>query len=128
MPISTLPMACMASCRSSPSRINRAMALPSHRQPQLGFLQSRALRHEFSLVSRQALLRALRSTLTALATDRERARVLEQEFLALGCHPSASGSPFLLRHVGGSVPIGQTSREPKGNALLYILDVLGGFV
>jgi hypothetical protein len=52
---------------------------------------------------------------------------LEQEFFALGCHPSASGSPFLLRHVGGSVPIAQTSCEPKGNALLYLLDVFGGF-
>src|SRR5262245_65959432 len=130
MPISTLPMACMAHVGRAPlsSIVPASLALPSDPQPQLGFLESRALRHAFSLVSRQALLRALRSALTALATHRERARVLEQEFLALGCHSSASGSPFFLRHVAGSVPIGQTSREPKGNALLYFLDVLGGFV
>jgi hypothetical protein len=38
------------------------------------------------------------------------------------------GAPFFARHVGLSIPIFQTSLEPKGNTFLYLHDLLGGLL
>jgi hypothetical protein len=103
------------------------LSAPNQRSPAPGPLPPSHRRHR----SRFAVL-ILRAScgggLTPTARHRELVWVFKQEFSALDGHAVASCAPFIPRHVGLSIPIFQTSLEPKGNTSLYLRDLLGGLL